>query len=478
MSRVLSLAMPVLLALAGCAHDSYGPEADATVVAPQAWSTTIGETGPAPAVCSALASGPAAEFAGEVLSSNVDLKVAAARLRQAGAVARQAGAPRWPRLDGRIEGTRGDATGAGIPGVAPRVSESYQGSVAASYEVDAWQRVAAGARAAELDARQSAELLASLRITVHAQTLETWYSLVAQRRLIDLLDAQAESSARFLELTRLRYGLGQTAAQDIGRQRQNLLSIEGQLAQAREQATVLEARLAALAGRTRQDLTATLPRALPPLPAAADPGVPASLAANRPDVRAAMAALAAADQRTAAAAADRLPRLTLTGSLSSVEDSLGDLFSDSLWQLGLSAAAPVFDAGATRARVDAAEAAAEVQLYTWASTMLEALREVETALAGNRYQADLIVSLDEQLAEAVRVLELTRDFYRLGQGDYLDVLTALLSQQSLQRQQLEARRRQFVNRVTLCRALGIGPADTAGTAVATHAAAGAAGDPS
>ncbi len=466
-----------VLALAGCAHETFAPDADTVMTAPAAWATAIDETAAAPEVCAALASGPAAVFAETVMADNYDIRAAAARLKSAEAVARQAGAPRWPRMDGRIEGSRGNATGATIPGTPRRISEFYQGSVAASYEVDAWQRVAAGDRAADLDARQSAELLAALRVTLHAQTLETWVSLVAQRRLIDLLDEQAASSARFLELTQLRYGLGQTAAQDIGRQRQNLLSIQGQLAQAREQASVLEARLAALAGRTRSELPATLPRRLPGLPATADPGVPASLAMNRPDVRAAMAALAAADERTAQAAAERLPRLTLTGSLSSVEDVFGALFSDTLWQVGAAAAAPVFDAGASRARVEAAEAAAEAQAYTWAATLLDALREVEEALAGNRYQADLIVSLDEQLAEAVRVLELTRDFYRLGQGDYLDVLSALLSQQSLERQRLEAERRQFVNRITLCRALGVG-AGTAGIAsLATNEAMKERGNP-
>ena len=82
--------------------------------------------------------------------------------------------------------------------------------------------------------------------------------------------------------------------------------------------------------------------------------------------------------------------------------------------------------------------------------------------------AAYLESLDRQLGDASRVLTLVRDGYREGANPYLDVLTALLSQQQLERQRVAAHRQQFANRVQLCRALGAtvgtnGPAPPAAT---------------
>jgi outer membrane protein TolC len=67
----------------------------------------------------------------------------------------------------------------------------------------------------------------------------------------------------------------------------------------------------------------------------------------------------------------------------------------------------------------------------------------------------LVASLRRQLEEAERVLTLTRAAYREGQVDFLDVLLALQSQQSLEQSLISARRDQYSSRVQLCRALGV-----------------------
>ncbi|MBT8442824.1 MAG: TolC family protein, partial [Gammaproteobacteria bacterium] len=62
-----------------------------------------------------------------------------------------------------------------------------------------------------------------------------------------------------------------------------------------------------------------------------------------------------------------------------------------------------------------------------------------------------------QYEEAQTVLTLTRESYVQGQASYLDVLSALLSVQGLERDLIDARRQQLSNRIDLCRAAGVAP---------------------
>ncbi len=438
------------------------PERDAsTVVAtPPVFQTAAQPQAPL-AVCAALSPPGAQAWLQRVATDNLDLRRAAARLRQAEAIAASAASPLLPRLDAQIDATRSDSPFV-RPVPAPGTTTSWQGSVAASYELDVWSRLRNEKRAAELDAAATELNLQSLALTLQSQTLDAWYTTIAQRQLTALLDEQMSTSERFLELTRLRFGLGQVPAQDIGRQKQQVLNLRGQQVLASANAELLLSRLEALAGVAPGTYElATGP--MPPAPAMPQPGLPADVVARRPDVQAAWAALAAADHRTAAAIAARLPSLRLSASLLSVEDSLADLFSDAFWSLGTTLAGTIFDRGGLRTRIALQDARAEEALVDYADALLQSLREVHDALLRNASQDEFLLSLDAQYAEAETVLTLTRDSYRAGQVSYLDVLNALLSVQGLQRQRIDAHRQQLSNRIDLCRAAGVAPGTRSST---------------
>lgn len=444
-----------LLVVAGCATTS--PLRDPTPIATPSAFARADIAGASLAVCDTLAPRPAAEWLERVADDNLDLLGAIARVRQADALAAAARSPLWPRLDAQLETTRANTPF--VPGAfIPRsgVATTWQGSLAASYELDVWGRVRHGSAAADFDAEAAHASLAALGLTLQAQALDAWFTAVAQLQLLGLLEQQTDTSGRFLELTRLRFGLGQVPAQDIGRQKQQLQSLEGQRRLTEAQAALAVSRLEALAGSVPGTHTlgiATLPAA----PGIPNPGVPADVLARRPDVAAAWAVLAAADQRVAIAIAERLPALRLSASVLSVERTLGELFSDAFWSLGATLAGNIFDRGAQRSRIHLASARAEEALYDYADVLLRALREVHDALARNAGQDAFVASLEDQAGEARKVLLLTRDAYREGQVSYLEVLNALLSLQGLERQTVEAHRQQLANRIDLCRAAGVAP---------------------
>jgi outer membrane protein TolC len=92
----------------------------------------------------------------------------------------------------------------------------------------------------------------------------------------------------------------------------------------------------------------------------------------------------------------------------------------------------------------------------YSQVILDSLGEVEDALVQERKQRDFIASLVKQLEISNQVIASIRDNYIKGAADYLRVLEALVSNQSLQRNLLEARRELIEFRIDLCRALAGG----------------------
>ena len=174
-------------------------------------------------------------------------------------------------------------------------------------------------------------------------------------------------------------------------------------------------------------------------------------------MRAARLRVVAADYRVAAAVADRLPSLRLSGSYGFQSNDIGELFKSPVWSLAASILAPLFLwAAASPAEVDRNEAAVREQTWQYGQTLLTAIVEVENALVQERQQAVYIELLENQLAIANDTLSAARERYREGieEQGFLQVLTSLQAQQRSELALLQAKRRRLSFRIQLHRALG------------------------
>ena len=388
----------------------------------------------------------------QALADNLTLQSAWDRLDQARAIARKASAEFIPQLSGEAGA---DSTKSRINSHTDS-SHSYKLGLAASYEVDLWGRIRSSYEAAELDALASAEYLQTAALTLSSQVATTWFQLLEQRGQIEILKQQQHTNEQGLELISLQFRTGQIGIADLLQQRQVVESRRGERAQALGRAQVLQNQLAVLLGVTPDQApqtTASKLGELPPLPAT---GLQSNLLERRPDVRAAWMQLQAADQRVAAAVADRFPRLSLTGRASTTDEQIKDLFDDWLASLAANLLAPLIDGGRRIAEVERSQAAAAENFHIYGQTVLEALAEVEDALTQEQRQQEYLVSINRQLELAEQATLRIRDRYLNGAEDYQRILGALLSKQLLQRTQLSARRELFVNRINLCRALAGG----------------------
>lgn len=466
-ARLLPWVCLVLAACPACAPQAR--DAAPPVAVPEAFSATGTEAVP-DRWWTALEDSRLSALVDEALAGNLDLRVLWDRLDQASAVARREGAALLPS----VEATAGAARSAvGTEGARTAYASTFSAGLAASYEVDLWGRVRSTVTAAELDARASREDLAAAAMTLAAEVAGTWYRLVDLAGQIALLDEQVRTNEKYLELVTLRYRRGRVTAVDVLQQRQLVEATRAERVLAESARQVLAHQLAILVGRPPAADVAGAEGALPALPALPRTGLPADLIRSRPDVCGAFERLRAADQRVAAAVADRFPRISLSAGAETTAARVRDLFDNWVASLAANLAAPVFDGGRREAEVERTRAVASERLHAYGQAVLDALREVEDALVQERQQAEYLAILERQLDLASKATERTRQQYVGGQLDYLRVLAALQSEQRLQRTRLQARRELVQFRIDLYRALGGGWAMTrpgAGAAAAEAAA--------
>jgi multidrug efflux system outer membrane protein len=266
---------------------------------------------------------------------------------------------------------------------------------------------------------------------------------VSRQGTVDLFLQRAEGGVgNDLELNQARADLAVTAAA--------IPDTERQIALVEHQLCVL---LARPPGRIERGESLP-PEIVPELPL----GVPAALLQRRPDLVAAEQSLIAATRRVGVARADRLPTISLVGTLGLASGDLGTLFTGdaAAWSLGGSLFAPIFQGGRLAALEDAARARMEQQVAVYRSAVLIALREVSDAAVSYDKLAGVIGQAGLQVKATATAEQLARMRYEGGVANYLEVLDsqrqAYDAELTLARSQLA----RLLSAVELYRALGGG----------------------
>ena len=160
--------------------------------------------------------------------------------------------------------------------------------------------------------------------------------------------------------------------------------------------------------------------------------------------------------RTQTARADLLPRLSAQASFDGTNSALEDLFDPSALAASLliNGSQALFDGGARRARIKAAEADADIALANYQLLLLAAYNEVETELDRGRVLERREVFLSTALSEAEDALQFSRFRYELGESDLLNVLSIQQRVASLEAELARAQRARLDQYVSLALALG------------------------
>ena len=157
----------------------------------------------------------------EVLSENLTLRQARARIDQATADERQSGSFLFPEVTG-------ETSVEGVGTIDKKTDYRYNASAGLSWEIDLWGRLSSVRKSAEYEVLVSRDGLEATAILLTAQLAETYFQIIEQRLQLALLEHQIEAGETFLELIELRFGYGTVSVVDVYQQRQQLASIHAQ----------------------------------------------------------------------------------------------------------------------------------------------------------------------------------------------------------------------------------------------------------
>jgi NodT family efflux transporter outer membrane factor (OMF) lipoprotein len=177
-------------------------------------------------------------------------------------------------------------------------------------------------------------------------------------------------------------------------------------------------------GALRVELDA--PAAAEAVPPLVPIGLPADLARRRPDIREAEARLHAATAQVGVAVADLYPKVTLNadGGLQAETVSLLSSWASRFLVAGPSVELPIFDAGRRRATVRLQSVRAAEAALDYRRTVLDALHEVDDALAAYGADQQRRQALIETVARNRDAVDLARQRYASGVASFIDVLDA------------------------------------------------------
>ena len=395
----------------------------------------------------------------KALQNNADLRQAIARVEQADAVAREAGASFFPEITGNAGGsnTQASTKTAIYNSALPRIRNSRSASLSTSYELDLWGRVRRANEAAKASQLATAYARDSVRLSVAGLVTATYLGLRAADAQLQTTAATLKSREESLRLVNTRIEAGLSAPVDGLQAATALSAAQAQQAELTRQRALAEHQLALLTGDPSLKLAAGDLRNLP-LPPQPPAGLPADLVAARPDIRQAEQELVAANAGIGIAKAGYFPRLSLTASLGSESKALSDLFSagSGTWALGLGALMPILDFGRTSARVDQAKAVNQQSLIAWQNALAIAYKEVRDALVSLREDATADAAQQSRVDNAARVLAIVEKRYAVGHAGYLEVLDAQRSHNEAAIAAISARQARLIASVDLFKALGGG----------------------
>ncbi|MEM1329118.1 MAG: efflux transporter outer membrane subunit [Planctomycetota bacterium] len=460
MRRVLPLVL--LAGLSGCAVGPDHERPDASTLVPEHWSEERDNSASDEIVrwWRELGDDELTELIERAFVTNLTLAEARERVIEARARRGIANADRLPTLDAEASysrtqtGDEASALGAAPPGTEADV---YSLGAVAGWELDLWGRVGRLVEAADAEIEFAIEDFRAARVALAAELAREVVLVRAIDRDIRLVESTIQADRDAVDIARARASAGFGDELDAARAQRDLESNLALLPSLRADRREAEFRIAVLLGDAPGEIRlseADLPRrdVVPSL------GVPADLLLRRPDLRRAERELAAATARIGAAEADRLPRVTLSGSIALQGPDIGDAFNPEAYvlQAGPAISLPLFQGGRIRSGILQAESRQRQALLRLQASALDALSEVEIASMRRVRSEERVASLSSAEAAARTAEDLSTDLYTAGQVDFLDVTESRRSRLSIERSRVEAERDALLRLVDLYAALGGG----------------------
>jgi NodT family efflux transporter outer membrane factor (OMF) lipoprotein len=439
MSWTIILGRITIVGIVGAAGCVVGPDYHpAAANAPVAWVSPAGDgvTDSAATPSSWWASFNDVELDSLIeraAKSNLDLRVAEARLRQARAVRGGSAADLEPQVDAsgsalrQLQSHNQPFFGSlALPPNFPFEYSVYQVGFDASWEIDLFGGKHRALEAATAEWQGAIEARNDAMVSLLAEVARSYVELRGNQQRLEIAHRDLKMQQEAAELTRTRYQGGVATELDVTREAALLAAQQAVIPPLETAMRAAMYALAVLLGQSPGELVAELSpiASVPPPPPRVPIGLPSNLLRRRPDVRRAERQLAAETARIGVAKAEWFPKISLTGDAGTESVSLSNWFDPSsrFWSIGPTIQWNALDFGRVRAQVRAQTAVQEAALVTYQKTVLVSLQEAENAIVAYAEEQNRHRALVDEVANNRRSLDMANSVYAAGRSNFLDVL--------------------------------------------------------
>ncbi|MGB3436946.1 efflux transporter outer membrane subunit [Achromobacter sp.] len=365
----------------------------------------------------------------KALAANTDLRVASANLERAQAAVKETQAQQQPTIGVNASPTFGHVSGLQElqPGIDPPNRWSYSMGASVSYQLDLFGQIRRAVEAASGDEQAAQAAYDATRVTVAAETARAYANMCAAGMQLASAQHSVQVQKQSLDAVDRLQRAGRGTALDVTRARSQLQQLQANLPPFQAQQRTALYRLAALTSQTPGEISPALlqcakaPRLTETIPV----GDGAELLRRRPDIRQAERTLAASTARIGVATADLYPKISL--GLSAASGGPAAMFGDRgtfSWSVGPLISWTIPNTGAAQARIAEAQASTKGAAARFDATVLNALRETESALVVYARQLDRDAALRAARDQSAEAASQASRLFQYGKTDYLTVLDA------------------------------------------------------
>ena len=357
----------------------------------------------------------------EAQRSNDDLAAAIARVEEADAQARIAGAALLPSVDLGADATRQRAQ---VTGVGPETFNTFSPVLSASYELDFWGKNRAARAAARATALASQYDKETVALTVVSSVASTYFQALEFRDRLQVARDNLTNGEKILHGLQLEQTAGIATGLDVAQQETTVALLYAAIPPLQQQLRQTVAALAVLIGKTPESIdvdTGTLNDLTSPRVVQ---GLPSSLLARRPDVAESEQQLISANADITVARAALFPSIQLTADSGYASSALSSLINPAsrIWDLSAGLTQPIFHGGALRGQVVFSNARYRELLSAYHKAVISAFSNVESALVAAQQTQEQQTRQQEAVNKARRAFQFAQTQMSAGTVNILTVL--------------------------------------------------------
>lgn len=401
----------------------------------------------------------------EAFLNNSDLLIAAANVAQARAAMHLQNANQYPTINAEADASRQQASQEIFPQSAQKNTyNNWSLSGVLNYEIDIWGKLANQKEAAESYLKASEATRDSIKLALASDVASNYFSLLATREQVEIAKETMDSWKNTYDYYQKQLEGGAISELTLNQSQSEYENSALNLEILRQEEKLQLNALKILVGKDPAYImgtdTITDKSSITQVPKITQipGGLPSELLERRPDIKAAIENIKAANASIGAARADYFPTISLTGAFGGASEQLKNLFTSGsqFWNIGGTGNAPILDFGRVSANVESAKAQKELAILQYQKTVKQAFSDIDNAITSHSYSQKQAVIETRLVSTLEKQVNLAKKRYDEGYSSFLEVMDAQRGLYDAQQSQVSNNLSVINSTITLYKALGGG----------------------